>query len=184
MGLDVLGPDDPGIIATQSTHKQLAGFSQASQIHLKHRHLQGQPRHVTEQRFNEAFLLHASTSPFYPLFASLDVGAQMMKGRNGFHLWNDATRLAVQTRKTIRTIRRHYEARAGDGGPPSWFFGRRSTATNGCATCASACMISTGRDIPPSCSGCSSGRSTFPRSCCHRRTPPGCSPPTRSTTCR
>ena len=26
---------------------------------------------------------HASTSPFYPLFASLDVGAQMMKGRSG-----------------------------------------------------------------------------------------------------
>ena len=37
MGLDSLGPDDPGIIATQSTHKQLAGFSQASQIHLKSR---------------------------------------------------------------------------------------------------------------------------------------------------
>ena len=50
MGLDGLGPDDPGIIATQSTHKQLAGFSQAAQIHLKHRHIAGQPRHVTEQR--------------------------------------------------------------------------------------------------------------------------------------
>jgi ornithine decarboxylase len=69
MGLDGLGPDDPGIIATQSTHKQLASFSQASQIHLNHRHIAGQPRHVTEQRFNEAFMPHASTSPFYPLFA-------------------------------------------------------------------------------------------------------------------
>jgi ornithine decarboxylase len=124
MGLDGLGPDDPGIIATQSTHKQLAGFSQASQIHLKHRHIAGQRRHVTEQRFNEAYMLHASTSPFYPLFSSLDVGAQMMKGRNGFHLWNDATRLAIDTRKTIRKMRREFEARAdgGGGSPPPWFF--------------------------------------------------------------
>jgi len=35
------------------------------------------------RRFNEMFMLHSSTSPFYPLFASLDVGAQMMKGRSG-----------------------------------------------------------------------------------------------------
>jgi len=52
---------------------------------------------VLFDRNNEAYLLHASTSPFYPLFASLDVGAQMMKGRNGFRLWNDATRLAIGT---------------------------------------------------------------------------------------
>jgi arginine/lysine/ornithine decarboxylase len=123
MGLDGLGPDAPGIVATQSTHKQRAGFSQASQIHLKSRHIAGQPRDVTEQRFNETFLLHASTSPFYPLFSSLDVGAQMMKGRNGYHLWNDATRLAVDMRKTIRTLRHRYEAEAGGpGAPQAWFF--------------------------------------------------------------
>ena len=39
MGLTALGPDAPGIIATQSTHKQLASFSQASQIHVKDRHI-------------------------------------------------------------------------------------------------------------------------------------------------
>ncbi len=123
MGLDNLGPEDPGIIATQSTHKQLAGFSQASQIHTKSRHIAGQPRHVTDLRFNQSYLLHASTSPFYPLFASLDVGAQMMKGRSGFHLWNDATRLAVETRKAIRRMRRRYEATPGhEGRPTRWFF--------------------------------------------------------------
>ena len=122
MGLDSLGPDSPGIIATQSTHKQLAGFSQASQIHLKSRHIQGQPRHVSELRFNEAFMLHASTSPFYPLFSSLDVGAQMMKGRSGFHLWNDAIRVAVEMRKTIRGLLRTFEAEAGGAAPPPWFF--------------------------------------------------------------
>jgi ornithine decarboxylase len=123
MGLAGLGPDDPGIVATQSTHKQLAGFSQASQIHLKSRHITGQQRHVTEPRFNEAFLLHASTSPFYPLFSSLDVGAQMMKGRNGFHLWNDATRMAVEMRKAIRFLGHRYKTEAGGaGGPQAWFF--------------------------------------------------------------
>jgi arginine/lysine/ornithine decarboxylase len=123
MGLAGLGPDDPGIIATQSTHKQLAGFSQASQIHLKSRHIAGQERHVTERRFNESFLLHASTSPFYPLFSSLDVGAQMMKGRNGFHLWNDAIRMAVEMRKTIRYLQRRFEKEAGGAGSPgAWFF--------------------------------------------------------------
>ena len=66
---------------------------------------------MSQLRFNEAYMLHASTSPFYPLFSSLDVGAQMMKGRNGFHLWNDATRLAVEMRKSIRRLLRRSRRR-------------------------------------------------------------------------
>jgi arginine/lysine/ornithine decarboxylase len=69
MGLQNLGPEAPGIIATQSTHKQLASFSQASQIHIKDRHITGQKRRVEHRRFNESFMQHASTSPFYPLFS-------------------------------------------------------------------------------------------------------------------
>jgi hypothetical protein len=99
MGLTELGPDAPGIIATQSTHKQLASFSQASQIHMKDRHIRGQKRRVEHRRFNESFMQHASTSPFYPLFASLDVGAQMMKGRSGEVLWDDTIRLGIELRK-------------------------------------------------------------------------------------
>ena len=53
MDLRGLGPDSPGIIATQSTHKQLASFSQASQIHVKDSHLRGQDRYVGHRRFNE-----------------------------------------------------------------------------------------------------------------------------------
>ena len=83
MGLEGLGPDQPGIIATQSTHKQLASFSQASQIHVKDRHIKGQRRRVEHRRFNEFFMLHASTSPFYPLFASLDVGRADDEGALG-----------------------------------------------------------------------------------------------------
>ncbi len=109
MGLGELGPDAPGIIATQSTHKQLASFSQASQIHMKDRHIKGQKRRVEHRRFNESFMQYASTSPFYPLFASLDVGAQMMKGRSGEVLWDDTIRLGIELRKKIRALGREFE---------------------------------------------------------------------------
>ncbi|WP_291688589.1 Orn/Lys/Arg decarboxylase N-terminal domain-containing protein [Bradyrhizobium sp.] len=121
MGLDCLGPEQPGIIATQSTHKQLAGFSQASQIHVRDRHIKGQRRRVEHRRFNEFFMLHASTSPFYPLFASLDVGAQMMKGRSGEVLWDDTIRLGIELRKKIRAIRREFEDKEKDPAR-RWFF--------------------------------------------------------------
>ncbi|MCX8255491.1 Inducible ornithine decarboxylase [Beijerinckiaceae bacterium RH AL1] len=111
MGLSNLGPDSPGIIATQSTHKQLASFSQASQIHIKDRHIKGQARRVEHRRFNESFMRYASTSPFYPLFASLDVGAQMMKGRSGVVLWDDTVRLGIEVRKKVRAMRREIEER-------------------------------------------------------------------------
>ena len=121
MGLAGLGPDAPGIIATQSTHKQLASFSQASQIHMKDRHIRGQKRRVEHRRFNESFMQHASTSPFYPLFASLDVGAQMMKGRSGEVLWDDTIRLGIELRKKIRAVRREFEEKATR--PENrWFF--------------------------------------------------------------
>ena len=121
MGLRDLGPDSPGIIATQSTHKQLASFSQASQIHVRDRHITGQRRRVEHRRFNESFLQHASTSPFYPLFASLDVGAQMMKGRSGEVLWDDTVRLGIEIRKKLRAVRREFEDKESDPAR-RWFF--------------------------------------------------------------
>jgi ornithine decarboxylase/arginine decarboxylase len=121
MGLRGLDPSGPGIIATQSTHKQLAGFSQASQIHIKDNHIRGQRRRVEHRRFNESFLQHASTSPFYPLFASLDVGAQMMKGRSGEVLWDDTIRLGIELRKKLRAVRREFERKEADPAR-RWFF--------------------------------------------------------------
>src|ERR1700742_3346961 len=121
MGLAGLGPEAPGIIATQSTHKQLASFSQASQIHIKDRHISGQQRRVEHRRFNESFMQHASTSPFYPLFASLDVGAQMMKGRSGEVLWDDTIRLGIELRKKLRAVRREFEEKESDPAR-RWFF--------------------------------------------------------------
>src|ERR1700761_180792 len=121
MGLKALGPDAPGIIATQSTHKQLASFSQASQIHVKDRHIKDQPRRIEHRRFNETFMQHASTSPFYPLFASLDVGAQMMKGRSGEVLWDDTIRLGIELRKKIRALGREFEEKE-QRPERRWFF--------------------------------------------------------------
>jgi ornithine decarboxylase len=121
MGLANLGGEQPGIIATQSTHKQLASFSQASQIHVRDSHIKGQERRVEHRRFNESFLVHASTSPFYPIFASLDVGAHMMKGRSGEVLWDDTIRLGVELRKKLRLIGREYAARETDPAR-RWFF--------------------------------------------------------------
>ena len=121
MSLTGLDECAPGIIATQSTHKQLASFSQASQIHVKDRHIKEQPRRVGHRRFNEMFMLHASTSPFYPLFASLDVGAQMMKGKSGEVLWDDTIRLGIELRKKLRAVAREYAEKPGDSAD-NWFF--------------------------------------------------------------
>ncbi|MGO4221783.1 ornithine decarboxylase [Lysobacter sp. TAF61] len=101
MGLALDG-DSPGIIATQSTHKQLAGFSQASQIHVRDEHIRDKPFRVNHKRFNEMFMLQASTSPFYPLFSSLDVNAQMHADKSGQVLWDDMVKLGIEGRKAVR----------------------------------------------------------------------------------
>jgi ornithine decarboxylase len=121
MGLQGLDADSPGIIASQSTHKQLAGFSQASQIHVRDQHIKGQRRRTEHRRFNEMFMLHCSTSPFYPLFASLDVDAHMHRGRNGLALWDDAVRLGIETRKKLRALAATFASPSRDE-RTAWFF--------------------------------------------------------------
>lgn len=96
-----LGPDDPGIFVTQSVHKQQAGFSQSSQIHKKDAHIRGQDRFIPHKVLNNAFMMHASTSPFYPLFASLDVNAKMQEGEAGRRLWADCVKTTIDARKLL-----------------------------------------------------------------------------------
>ena len=96
-----LGPNDPGILVTQSVHKQQAGFSQTSQIHKKDKHIKGQDRHVDHKRFNNSFMMHASTSPFYPLFASLDVNAKIHEGELGKQLWRECIEVGIDARKSV-----------------------------------------------------------------------------------
>ncbi|PIZ04598.1 MAG: lysine decarboxylase LdcC [Gammaproteobacteria bacterium CG_4_10_14_0_8_um_filter_38_16] len=84
------------IYETQSTHKLIAAFSQGSMIHIKGAY--------DESRFNEAFMMHTSTSPFYPLVASCEVSGAMMKGRVGYHVINEAILCAMDFRKEITKL--------------------------------------------------------------------------------
>ncbi|MFV4846323.1 ornithine decarboxylase SpeF [Edwardsiella tarda] len=102
-----LNENDPGILVTQSVHKQQAGFSQTSQIHKKDRHIKGQVRYVNHKRLNNAFMMHASTSPFYPLFAALDVNARMHAGESGKRMWMECVRLGIETRKLLLQTSHH-----------------------------------------------------------------------------
>jgi ornithine decarboxylase len=121
MRLEGLGPEMPGLFSTQSVHKQGAGFSQASQIHKRDEHIRGQSRYVEHKRFNESFLMHASTSPFYPLFASLDVNASIHEGHGGEMLWDRCIVLGIEARKKLRQFGRHY-AETGASAEERWFF--------------------------------------------------------------
>jgi ornithine decarboxylase len=121
MRLASLGAGMPGLFSTQSVHKQGAGFSQASQIHKRDEHIRGQRRYVEHKRFNESFLMSASTSPFYPLFASLDVNAQIHEGKAGEMLWDRCIELGIETRKKIREFGRYY-AESGQSDEERWFF--------------------------------------------------------------
>src|SRR5882672_6240634 len=121
MHIEKLDANMPGLFSTQSVHKQGAGFSQASQIHKRDNHIQGQRRFVEHKRFNESFLMNASTSPFYPLFASLDVNAKVHEGKAGEMLWDRCIELAIEARKKLRQFGHHY-AREGRDAQEKWFF--------------------------------------------------------------
>ena len=96
-----LTPEDPGIFVSQSVHKQQAGFSMTSQIHKKDSHIKGQDRYVPHKRVNNAFMMHASTSPLYQLFAALDINAKMHAGEAGKKPWVDAVKTVIETRKQV-----------------------------------------------------------------------------------
>ena len=96
-----LKPDDPGILDTQSVHKQQAGFSMASQIHKKDSHIKGQKRFIPHKRFNNAYMMFSSTSPFYPLFACIDVNAKMQEGEAGKTLWRECVKTVIDARKLL-----------------------------------------------------------------------------------
>ena len=121
MRLKNLKPEMPGLFSTQSVHKQGAGFSQASQIHKRDEHIKGQRRFIEHKRFNESFLMYCSTSPFYPLFAALDVNAKVHEGRAGEMLWDRCIELGIEARKKLANSARHY-AQQRPRREEKWFF--------------------------------------------------------------
>ncbi|HAW44892.1 MAG TPA: ornithine decarboxylase, partial [Sutterella sp.] len=90
-----------GILVTQSVHKQLAGFSMVSQVHKKDAHIKGQARYVPHKRMNSSFLFQSSTSPFYPMFAALDVNAKMHEGDAAEIFWHACVIEGINARKAI-----------------------------------------------------------------------------------
>jgi arginine decarboxylase len=96
--------DDTLVFATQSTHKLLAGLSQASQILVQ----DGTQRKLDTHRFNESYLMHSSTSPQYAIIASCDVAAAMMEPPGGTALVEESILEALDFRRAMRKVDADY----------------------------------------------------------------------------
>ena len=88
------------VFSTQSTHKLLAGLSQASQILVQN----SSERELDRNVFNEAYLMHTSTSPQYSIIASCDVAAAMMEAPAGTALVEESIAEALDFRRAMRKI--------------------------------------------------------------------------------
>ena len=100
IGADRQRCKDSMIFATQSTHKLLAGLSQASQILVQ----DCQERQLDRDAFNEAYLMHTSTSPQYSIIASCDVAAAMMEEPGGTALVEESIAEALDFRRAMRKV--------------------------------------------------------------------------------
>ena len=100
----------PTVFATHSTHKLLNALSQASYIHIR----QGD-NPIDFNRFNQAYMLHATTSPLYAICASNDISTAMME-RSGSSLLQEVIDEAVDFRQAMARLYRDYTRNK------SWFF--------------------------------------------------------------
>ncbi|MCC7459372.1 MAG: arginine/lysine/ornithine decarboxylase [Nitrospira sp.] len=104
-GMHAVGKDRPRtktslVFSTQSTHKLLAGLSQASQILV----VESETRRLDRHLFNEAYLMHTSTSPQYAIIASCDVAAAMMEPPGGTALVEESILESMEFRRAMRKI--------------------------------------------------------------------------------
>lgn len=109
-------PNRPTIFAVQSTHKMLPAWSMASMIHVT----PSARAPIDFYDFNDAFMMHGTTSPFYPLIASIDVAAAMMAEPAGESLMQEAIKDAIGFRKAIMSVARRIKEVDGED---AWFFG-------------------------------------------------------------
>jgi len=105
MGKARVRPKEAMVYATQSTHKLLAGLSQASQVLVQ----DSQTRKLDKHLFNEAYLMHTSTSPQYAIIASCDVSAAMMEMPGGTALVEESLKEALDFRRAMRKIDAEFE---------------------------------------------------------------------------
>jgi arginine/lysine/ornithine decarboxylase len=111
MGKKRVRPQQAMVYATQSTHKLLAGLSQASQVLVQESQTVKLDRHL----FNEAYLMHTSTSPQYSIIASCDVAAAMMEPPGGTALVEESIKEALDFRRAMRKVEK-------DFGKKDWWF--------------------------------------------------------------
>ncbi len=97
-------PKQAMVYATQSTHKLLAGLSQASQVLVQDSQTVKLDRHL----FNESYLMHTSTSPQYAIIASCDVAAAMMEPPGGTALVEESLREALDFRRAMRKVEKEF----------------------------------------------------------------------------
>ena len=94
------------VFSTQSTHKLLAGLSQASQILVQ----DAENNRLDRDVFNEAYLMHTSTSPQYSIIASCDVAAAMMEEPGGKALVEESIMEALDFRRALRKVDQEWGA--------------------------------------------------------------------------
>ena len=127
MGKKRARPKNQLVFATQSTHKLLAGISQASQVLVQ----DAQARKLDRHLFNEAYLMHTSTSPQYAIIASCDVAAAMMEAPGGTALVEESIVESLDFRRAMRKVDKEY-------GRDWWFkvWGPDKLAAEGIGTAA------------------------------------------------
>ncbi len=86
--------------ATQSTHKTMSAFSQASMIHVKDPEFED-----LEDLFMEIFQMHTSTSPQYPMIASLDMARKQMV-MEGYSLLSTCIELSQMLKDNINSLQK------------------------------------------------------------------------------
>lgn len=97
-------PTQAMVYSTQSTHKLLAGISQASQVLVQ----DSQTVKLDRYLFNEAYLMHTSTSPQYAIIASCDVAAAMMEPPGGTALVEESIKEALDFRRAMHKVSDEY----------------------------------------------------------------------------
>jgi len=97
-------PMESMVYSTQSIHKLLAGISQASHVLVQDSQNNKLDRHL----FNEAYLMHTSTSPQYSIIASCDVAAAMMEPPGGTALVEESILEALDFRRAMRKVDDEY----------------------------------------------------------------------------
>ncbi len=104
MGKNRPRPKQAMVYATQSIHKLLAGISQASHVLVQ----DSQTVKLDKHLFNEAYLMHTSTSPQYSIIASCDVAAAMMEPPGGTALVEESIAEALDFRRAMRKVDEEY----------------------------------------------------------------------------